>query len=76
MYLINLVFPLFLQEIHEGLEFSSPTDDYDDYSFGIFSVKFSTDGRELVAGSSDNSIYVYDLEARRPSLQIPAHKVS
>ncbi|XP_016505458.1 LEC14B homolog isoform X1 [Nicotiana tabacum] len=61
-------------EIHEGLEFSSLTDDYDDYSFGIFSVKFSTDGRELVAGSSDNSIYVYDLEARRPSLQIPAHK--
>lgn len=69
-----LVFPLFLQEVHEGLEFSSPTDD-DDYTFGIFSVKFSTDGRELVAGSSDASIYVYDLEAKRLSLQIPAHMV-
>ncbi|KAK6130382.1 hypothetical protein DH2020_035887 [Rehmannia glutinosa] len=60
-------------EIHEGLEFSSNVDDYEDYSFGIFSVKFSTDGRELVAASSDESIYVYDLEARRQSLRIPAH---
>ncbi|KAK6130426.1 hypothetical protein DH2020_035836 [Rehmannia glutinosa] len=61
------------REIHEGLEFSSNVDDYEDYSFGIFSVKFSTDGRELVAASSDESIYVYDLEARRQSLRIPAH---
>lgn len=73
--LIFLVLPLFLQEIHEGLEFSSPTYDYDNYTFGIFSVKFSTDGRELVAGSSDSQIYVYDLEAKRLSLQIPAHTV-
>nr|GLL41879.1 LEC14B homolog [Ipomoea trifida] len=61
-------------EIHEGLEFSSNVDDYDDYSFGIFSVKFSTDGRELVAGSSDDSIYVYDLETKKLSLRIDAHK--
>lgn len=73
--LIFLVFLLFLQEIHEGLEFSSPTYDHDNYTFGIFSVKFSTDGRELVAGCSDNSIYVYDLEAKRLSLRIPAHMV-
>lgn len=62
-------------EIHEGLEFSFPTYDHDNYTFGIFSVKFSTDGRELVAGCSDNSIYVYDLEAKRLSLRIPAHMV-
>ncbi|KAA3481018.1 LEC14B-like protein [Gossypium australe] len=62
-------------EIHDGLDFS--VDDYndDDYdALGIFSVKFSTDGKELVAASSDNSIYVYDLESKRPSLRIPAHK--
>ncbi|KAK8506242.1 hypothetical protein V6N12_074290 [Hibiscus sabdariffa] len=58
-------------EIHEGLDFISP--DYRGYSFGIFSVKFSTDGRELVAGSSDDSIYVYDLEANKLSLRIVAH---
>ncbi|KAH6755509.1 transducin family protein / WD-40 repeat family protein [Perilla frutescens var. hirtella] len=61
-------------EIHEGLEFSSNVDDYEDYSFGIFSVKFSTDGREIVAASSDDSIYVYDLQARKLSLRIPAHR--
>ncbi|KAK8499530.1 hypothetical protein V6N13_060958 [Hibiscus sabdariffa] len=57
-------------EIHEGLDFSASDGGY---SFGIFSVKFSTDGRELVAGSSDDSIYVYDLEANKLSLRIGAH---
>ncbi|KZV14942.1 hypothetical protein F511_36229 [Dorcoceras hygrometricum] len=60
-------------EIHEGLEFSSNVDNYDDYSFGIFSVKFSNDGRELVAASSDQSIYVYDLASKRLNLRIQAH---
>ncbi|XP_056170965.1 LEC14B protein isoform X2 [Syzygium oleosum] len=58
-------------DIHEGLDFSA---DSGPYSFGIFSVKFSTDGRELVAGSSDDSIYVYDLVANKLSLRIPAHE--
>nr|XP_043637322.1 LEC14B protein [Erigeron canadensis] len=58
-------------EIHEGLEFSG--DDEGGYSFGIFSVKFSNDGKELVAGSSDDSIYVYDIEANKLSLRIQAH---
>nr|GMD17109.1 LEC14B protein [Ipomoea batatas] len=58
-------------EIHEGLDFSS--DDDNGYSFGIFSVKHSTDGREIVAGSSDDAIYVYDLEANKLSLRISAH---
>ncbi|MBA0826030.1 hypothetical protein Goarm_010923, partial [Gossypium armourianum] len=57
---------------HEGLDFSAADGGY---SFGIFSVKFSTDGRELVAGSSDDSIYIYDLEANKLSLLIAAHMV-
>ncbi|MFS7943759.1 putative transcription factor WD40-like family [Helianthus anomalus] len=62
-------------EIHEGLDFSGhDDDDHDDYSFGIFSVKFSTDGRELVAASSDDSIYVYDLAANKLNVRIPAHR--
>lgn len=65
-----------MQEIHEGLDFSGHDDDEeDDYSFGIFSVKFSTDGRELVAASSDDSIYVYDLAANKLNVRIPAHRV-
>lgn len=58
-------------EVHDGLDFSN--EDYGGYSFGIFSVKFSTDGREVVAGSSDNAIYVYDLEANKLTLRISAH---
>lgn len=58
-----------ITEIHDGLLLSAEDDD----SFGIFSVKFSTEGREVVAGSSDAAIYVYDLEANKLSLQISAH---
>lgn len=58
-------------EIHDGLDFSAG--DEGGYTFGIFSVKFSTDGQELVAGSSDDSIYVYDLQANKLSLRIMAH---
>lgn len=61
-----------LQEIHSGLNLSSEDDDDE---FGIFSIKFSTDGRELVAGTSDCSICVYDLGAEKLSLRIPAHMV-
>lgn len=62
-----------MQDIHDGLDFSGYGDAR--YGFGIFSVKFSTDGRELVAGSSDGAIYVYDLEANKLSLGISAHTV-
>ncbi|KAJ4834110.1 hypothetical protein Tsubulata_039175 [Turnera subulata] len=61
-----------ITEIHDGLDFSGSDDDYDE--FGIFSVKFSTDGREVVAASSDNSIYVYDLPTNKCSLRIAAHR--
>ncbi|KAL5097232.1 hypothetical protein RYX36_001559 [Vicia faba] len=57
-------------EIHYGLNFAS---DNDGDEFGIFSIKFSTDGRELVAGTSDSSICVYDLGADKLTLRIPAH---
>ncbi|KAK1551694.1 hypothetical protein Q3G72_002983 [Acer saccharum] len=60
-------------EIHDGLDFSVDGDDDDD-EFGIFSVKFSTDGKELVAAGSDNSIYVYDLQADRCTLRVPARR--
>ncbi|MBA0736467.1 hypothetical protein Gogos_010018 [Gossypium gossypioides] len=61
-----------ITEVHEGLDFSAADGGH---SFGIFSMKFSTDGRELVAGSSDDSIYIYDLEANKLSLLIAAHMV-
>jgi len=62
-----------MQDIHEGLNFT--TDFRGDNVFGLWTVQFSNDGRELVAGSSDKRIYVYDLEANKPVLCILAHKV-
>lgn len=41
--------------------------------FGIWSLRFSGDGGEIVAGTSDSSVYVYDLEAQRSILRIPGH---
>ncbi|KAJ3089073.1 hypothetical protein HK102_007264 [Quaeritorhiza haematococci] len=45
----------------------------DDNDFGIWSVRFSGDGREIVAGASDSCIYVYDIESKRILHQIPGH---
>lgn len=56
------------------LQFWVPGDIDDD--FGIFSVKFSRDSKEIIAGTSDSSICVYDLGTNRLSLRFKAHKVS
>jgi WD repeat-containing protein 23 len=42
-------------------------------SFGIWSVRFSGDGRELVAGATGGSIVVYDIESRRTLHRIFGH---
>lgn len=39
----------------------------------IWSIRFSGDGSEIVAGTSDHSVYVYDLERRQSVLSIPGH---
>lgn len=53
-----------MQEIHESLVLSAAN------GMGIFFVKFSHDGRELFAGSSNNSIYTYDLQADKVTSHI------
>ncbi|GKA97203.1 LEC14B protein isoform X2, partial [Tanacetum coccineum] len=60
-------------EMHEGLDFLGYENGDDDGHFGIFSVKFSTDGHNIVAASSDESIYVYDLAANKINVCILAH---
>ncbi|XP_078179004.1 LEC14B homolog [Carex rostrata] len=60
-----------ITDIHEALDFSMHEDVV--YAFGIFSVKFSSDGREILAGSNDDSIYVYDIHANKVSLRLEAH---
>lgn len=42
--------------------------------FGIWSIRFSGDGREIVAGTSDRSVYVFDIERNESILRIPGHE--
>ncbi|TAQ85491.1 hypothetical protein B7494_g6187 [Chlorociboria aeruginascens] len=42
-------------------------------SFGIWSIRYSGDGRELVAGTSGGSIVVFDIESRRTLHRIFGH---
>ena len=34
-------------------------------TFGIWSLRWGADGREIIAGTGDYSVYVYDLERRK-----------
>ena len=34
-------------------------------SFGIWSLRWGADGREIIAGTGDYSVYVYDIERRK-----------
>lgn len=43
-------------------------------NFGIMSVRFSGDGRELIAGTNARAIAVYDIETRRVLHWIPGHE--
>ncbi|GAB1312265.1 WD40-repeat-containing domain protein [Madurella fahalii] len=41
--------------------------------FAIFSVRFSGDGRQIVAGTGADSIVVYDIERRKPLHHVRGH---
>ncbi|GAC99443.1 hypothetical protein PHSY_007044 [Pseudozyma hubeiensis SY62] len=51
------------------LDFSNTGDD----DTGIWSIRFSGDSREIVAGAHFGDIYVYDIEARRRVLRVEGH---
>ncbi|GAA5860452.1 hypothetical protein JCM8547_000307 [Rhodosporidiobolus lusitaniae] len=42
--------------------------------FGIYSLRLSHDAREVVAGCSDGQVVVYDIEAKRTTLRVNAHR--
>lgn len=44
------------------------------YRSGIWSIRFSGDSREIVAGAHFGDIYVYDIEARRRVLRVEGHR--
>ncbi|KAK4151915.1 LEC14B protein [Chaetomidium leptoderma] len=41
--------------------------------FAIFSVRFSGDGRQLVAGTGENEVVVYDIERRKSLHHVKGH---
>ncbi|KIW50079.1 hypothetical protein PV05_11700 [Exophiala xenobiotica] len=44
------------------------------HGFGIWSLRFSGDGREIVAGTSDHSVVVYDIERRQSTVRLTNHE--
>lgn len=53
------------------LDFSGPK--RMSYSNGIWSIRFSNDGREIVAGAGNRSMYVYDIESKQVVLGVKGH---
>jgi len=56
-------------EIHEGMDLKPEA-----HRFCLFSIKFSPDSNEILCGSSDRSLYIYNLDRREVSLKLEAHK--
>ncbi|XP_071885888.1 DDB1- and CUL4-associated factor 11 [Anas platyrhynchos] len=42
--------------------------------FAVFSLAVGPDGREVLGGANDGCVYVYDREAQRRVLRVPAHE--
>lgn len=56
-------------EIHEGLDFRPDAD-----RFCLFSIKFAPNSTEILGGSSDRNIYVYDIDRKERVIQQQAHQ--
>jgi WD repeat-containing protein 23 len=61
-----------ITDIHESLNFS--TDDIRGGSNGIWSLKWSPDNKEIIAGTGDASLYIYDVAAGRTVVKVRGHK--
>jgi WD40 repeat protein len=51
------------RQVHEALCFDARSEAWHTRrNFGIWSIKWSGDGREIIAGTNDERVYVYDVE--------------
>ncbi|ATY62656.1 WD repeat protein [Cordyceps militaris CM01] len=50
------------------------TDGFRRRGFGIWSIRFSGDGRELVAGTNAHSLVIYDIESRQVLHHVEGHE--
>ncbi|CAF1031419.1 unnamed protein product [Rotaria sordida] len=44
------------------------------HSFSIFSLQYSADGSEIIGGSNDTCVYIYDLHRQKRTLRVQAHE--
>ena len=44
------------------------------HSFSIFSLQYSADGSEIIGGSNDQCVYIYDLVKNRRTLRVNIFK--
>ncbi|GIL45394.1 hypothetical protein Vafri_2645 [Volvox africanus] len=58
-------------QVHEPLDFSSNNEAQ---GFGIWSVQWSGDGREIVVGNNDESVVVMDVETKRVVASARGHQ--
>lgn len=59
------------ETIHNQTVVDLSTEQHD--YFGLYCCKFSGDGRELLAGSNDASLYLYDITAGKTVHRIQGH---
>lgn len=55
-------------EVHEALEFKPES-----HRFCLFSIQFSRDSSEILGGSSDKHLYIYDIVRNERILRIEGH---
>mmetsp|Transcript_7007 Transcript_7007/g.20478 ORF Transcript_7007/g.20478 Transcript_7007/m.20478 type:complete len:321 (+) Transcript_7007:307-1269(+) len=60
-----------ITDLHTPLDFG---EGFSDGSYGLWAINFSSDGRYILAGSSDYATYLYDVEAQRTISKAHAHK--
>ncbi|WVO15756.1 hypothetical protein L204_103418 [Cryptococcus depauperatus] len=70
---VHLLYTSAFQEDHHELDFSDSSDRNMFYGNGIWSIRFSADGKEIIAGGSNGKIMIYDLESQSRSLKVKGH---
>ena len=57
-----------MTDVHEAMLFHADNELTARSSFGIWSLRWSPDGREVIAGTGDSSLYIYDVEQQKVCL--------
>ena len=55
-------------DIHEAMFFHADDEAVTRSNFGIWSLRWSPDGKEIIAGTGDSSLYIYDVEQQKVGL--------